>query len=730
MFIDVQFDMLKFEQKYRRGGLQLAKWIELNNEVKISKDGMYQFEKDKEAVRDYMINYVNKNTVFFHDIEEKIDYMIENEYWDEKLLGLYSPEQLKQLFKKAYSYKFRFPSFMSAFKFYNNYALKTDDQSKFLERYEDRIVISALYAGKIYESKGRQQMFEEALDQIDNMIKQNYQPATPTFLNAGVSRGGEKVSCFLLSSPDSTEGIEYINYAAAQLSRRGGGVGINLTRLRAMGESIKGTEGVSGGVVGVTKMLEEKFSYYNQNGKRDGSGVVYLNIFHADINRFLDTKKVNADEKVRLKTLSIGVVAPNKFFELAEQGKPYFVFYPHNVKKVTGVELNDMDMDEWYEKLISNPAIRKDKLDPRQMLTKIAQIQQQSGYPYWMFIDNANEVHALKDIGRIDMSNLCNEIYQLNKPSILSDNLYDGQSNWGFDISCNLGSLNIVNIMKHKDIARAVKLAVNALNVVVNETNISSVPTVANGNKSIRSIGLGAMNLHGFFAKNGIFYDSKEAIEFADILFMMIRYYAIQRSMEISRDLGITFDEFEKSEYAKGRNGNVFPQYLKKNFAPKLAKVKELFDGIYIPNQEDWEKLMIDVGRYGMANGYLMAIAPTGSISYVQSATASITPITEQIETRTYGDSVTHYPMPYMTNENMFLYTSAYEIDMFKYIDLVAVIQKHVDQGISTTLFVDSNKTTEDLVMYYVYAQKKGLKGLYYTRTKLLSVDECVTCTV
>ncbi|MGG0794765.1 class 1b ribonucleoside-diphosphate reductase subunit alpha [Brevibacillus laterosporus] len=710
--------------------MSLARWIELNNEVKIVKDGLYQFEKDKEAVRDYMINFVNKNTMFFHDFEEKLDYMIENNYWDSGLTDLYTMEQLKTVFNRAYSYKFRFPSFMSAFKFYNNYALKTDDQANFLERYEDRVAMNALFIGKIYESVSQQAMFEEALCQVDNMMKQNYQPATPTFLNAGVSRGGEKVSCFLLSTPDSTEGIEYVNNSSAQLSRRGGGVGINLTRIRAMGESIKGTEGVSGGVVGVAKMLEEKFSYYNQNGKRDGSGVVYLNLFHADINRFLDTKKVNADEKVRLKTLSIGVVAPNKFFELAERGEPYYVFYPHNVRKVTGVELNDMDMNVWYEKLINNPAIKKDMLDPRLMLTKIAQIQQQSGYPYWMFIDNANKVHALKDIGRIDMSNLCNEIYQFNKHSLISNNMYDDKSNWGYDISCNLGSLNVVNVMENKDIENAVKLAVNALNVVVNETNIESVPTVAKGNNNIRSMGLGAMNLHGYFAKNEMFYDSDEALEFSNIFFMMVRYYAIQRSMEIARDFGIKFARFEESEYAKGREGNVFPQYLNKDFNPETIKVQRLYDGINIPTKSDWEKLMLDVQKYGMANGYLMAIAPTGSISYVQSATASITPITEQIETRTYGDSVTHYPMPYMTNENMFFYTPAYEVNMFKYIDLVATIQKHVDQGISTTLFVDSNQTTEDLVKYYIYAQKKGLKGLYYTRTKLLGVDECASCTV
>lgn len=708
----------------------MANWIRLNNEVKIIKNGMYQFEKDKEAVRDYMINFVNRNTVFFHDLREKINYMIKNDYWDANLFDMYSYKQIKSIFQKAYSFKFRFPSFMSAFKFYNNYALKTNDQTKFLERYEDRVAVSAMYFGKLYARYGNDAMYQEAMRQVVNLMEQNYQPATPTFLNAGVSRGGDKVSCFLISIPDSTEGINYALNASAQLSRRGGGVGINLTRLRAMGEPIRGTEGVAGGVIGVAKMLEETFTYFNQNGKRDGSGVAYLNIFHADINRFLDTKKVNADEKIRLKTLSIGIIAPNKFFELAEEGKPYFVFYPYNVYKEYGIELNDMDMNEWYDKLVNNPNIKKDRLDPRQMLNKVAQIQQQSGYPYWIFIDNANAVHPLKDIGRIEMSNLCTEIFQLQKPSDIKLNMYDGMSEWGQDISCNLGSLNIVNVMENKKIKEAVHLAVNALNVVVDDTNIEAVPTVENGNKKVRSIGLGVMNLHGFYAKNEIFYDSREARDFANTFMATVRFHAIERSMEIARDMGIVFSDFDKSEYAKGENGNVFPQYLNRSFEPKTEKVKKLFEGIHIPTPEDWKRLMEDVQKYGMANGYLLAIAPTGSISYVQNATASVAPITEQIETRTYGDSVTHYPMPYMTNENMFFYQTAYEIDPYKYIDLVATIQRHVDQGISTTLFVDSNKTTEDLVKLYIYANKKGLKGLYYTRTKLLGVDECVSCQV
>ena len=199
---------------------------------------------------------------------------------------------------------------------------------------------------------------------------------------------------------------------------------------------------------------------------------------------------------------------------------------------------------------------------------------------------------------------------------------------------------------------------------------------------------------------------------------------------------GKTFEGFEKSEYAKGKDSEVLNKYYTQDFTPKTYKVKELFQDIFVPTKEDWAKLLDEVKENGMYNAYLTAIAPTQSISYVQSATSSIMPITEQIEIRTYGDSTTIYPMPFLTNENVLYYQSAYRMNMMKVIDMVSVVQRHVDQGISTTLFVTDEKTTRDIAKYYIYAHKKGLKSLYYTRTKMTreatdgASKECVACSV
>lgn len=295
------------------------------------------------------------------------------------------------------------------------------------------------------------------------------------------------------------------------------------------------------------------------------------------------------------------------------------------------------------------------------------------------------------------------------------------------DISCNLASLNIANVMKHKTFEKTVSAAVDGLIAVVEETNITEVPSVAKANQEMRSIGLGAMNLHGYLASNKIMYESEEAKDFANSFFMTVRYYATKRAMEIARDTGKVFKDFDKSEYAKG---TALAKYTVNDYSPKLDKVKWLFDGVYIPTKEDWAQLIEDVKTHGLTASYLLAIAPTGSISYLSNATASVSPITQKMEMREYGDSTTVYPMPYMNDGNYFFYKEAYDMSMFKYLDLIRVIQEHIDQGISTTLYVKSDMTTRELARLYIYAHKIGLKTLYYTRTKLLSVEECVSCAV
>lgn len=698
-------------------GWQQLRHIELNNELmQRGNDGFYQLEKDREAVAVFM-EEVQSNTMTFGSVKERMDYLIENDFY-ENVYETYTVEQVDEVFRLAYDADFQFASYMAISKFYKDYALKTNDKSMYLEQYPDRVAVVALSLG--------QGDFELAKRLTVSMMDQRLQPATPTFLNAGKSRRGEMVSCFLLEMDDALNSINFILGTCMQLSKIGGGVAVNLSKLRGRGEPIKGVEGAAKGVMPVLKLLEDAFSYADQMGQRKGSGAAYYNIFGWDINEFLDCKKINADEKARIKTLSIGLIVPNVFYKLAEENKPLTVFAPYSVYKEYGVHLDDMDLDDMYEELLANDRIKKKTvMSAREMLTKIAMIQMESGYPYIMNKTNANNNHALKDLGSVKMSNLCTEIFQLQETSTISN--YGEMDIIRRDISCNLASLNIVNVMERKMIRESVHEGIEAITAVSDMTRVENAPGVQKANRELHSVGLGAMNLNGYLAKNRIAYESEEAKDFARTFFMMMNFYSLEKSMEIAKETGKTFLGFEQSEYAKG---TYFNKYLTNDYSPRTEKAKLLFEGMHIPTPEDWADLQQKVQKHGVYHAYRLAIAPTQSISYIQNATSSVMPIVEHIETRTYANSTTYYPMPYLSQENYFYYKSAYVIDQFKVIDLIAEIQEHIDQGISTVLHVNSNISTRELARYYIYAAKKGLKSLYYTRTKHLTVEECISCAV
>ncbi|WP_436881880.1 class 1b ribonucleoside-diphosphate reductase subunit alpha [Staphylococcus gallinarum] len=690
--------------------------IELNNEVTKRKDnGFFNLEKDQEALTVYLEEIQDK-TIYFDSELERLHYLVDNDFYFD-VFEVYSEADLQEITDFAKQIEFNFASYMSASKFFKDYALKTNDKSQYLEDYKQHVVIVALYLANGHKATAKQF--------ISAMIEQRYQPATPTFLNAGRARRGELVSCFLLEVDDSLNSINFIDATAKQLSKIGGGVAINLSKLRARGEAIKGIKGVAKGVLPVAKSLEGGFSYADQLGQRPGAGAVYLNIFHYDVEEFLDTKKVNADEDLRLSTISTGLIVPSKFFDLAKEGKDFHMFAPHTVYKEYGVTLDDIDLEAYYDELVDNPNIDKKKKDAREMLNMIAQTQLQSGYPYLMFKDNANKVHANSDIGQIKMSNLCTEIFQLQETSIIND--YGTEDEIKRDISCNLGSLNIVNVMESGKFKDSVHTGMDALTVVSDEADIQNAPGVKKANSELHSVGLGVMNLHGYLAKNKIGYESEEAKDFANIFFMMMNYYSIERSMEIAKERQETYVGFEKSDYA---NGKYFDFYTSQTFAPQYEKVRKLFDGLEIPTPEDWKALQQQVETHGLFHAYRLAIAPTQSISYVQNATSSVMPIVDQIERRTYGNAETFYPMPFLSPETMWYYKSAFNTDQMKLIDLISTIQTHVDQGISTILYVNSEISTRELSRLYVYAHHKGLKSLYYTRNKLLSVEECTSCSI
>jgi ribonucleoside-diphosphate reductase alpha chain len=678
---------------------------------------------------------VNPNTVFFYTLDEKIDYLLEHDYIEEEMINRYSREFIKGLFKKLYDHKFRFRSFMGAYKFYRQYAMKTNDGKRYLERYEDRIAFNALYL-----ANGDEKLAD---DIAQEMIAQRYQPATPTFLSAGKKRRGEMVSCFLLTIDDSMNGIGRAINSALQLSRIGGGVGLSLSNLRSSGDPIKKIENAAAGVVPVMKLFENAFSYSNQLGQRSGAGVVYLNVFHPDIVDFLSVRKENADEAVRIKSLSLGVVIPHKFYELAIKNDYMYLFSPYDVEREYGKPFSHVNITEEYDNMVANSNIRKTKIKARDLETEVSKLQDESGYPYVINIDHANEANALE--GMIIQSNLCTEVLQVQKESILNDD--QSYKILGNDISCNLGSTNITNLMSSPNFGKSVRIMTRALTQVSDNSNIEAVPSVRNGNEMYHSIGLGAMNLHGYLAKNQVHYGSPESIEFTSVYFLLLNYWTLYESNQIAKERNHSFHEFDLSKYA---SGEYFNKYTEKDWSIKNNRVKELFKGIQIPTKEDWQQLKESVMEYGLYNSYRLAVAPTGSISYVNEATSSIHPLIQKIEERQEGKTgKVYYPAPYLSDETISYYTSAYDTDMRKVIDVYAAAQEHIDQGLSLTLFMRSEipkgmyewkgeetaKTTRDLTILRHYAWNKKIKSLYYVRTytddgEEIGVNECKSCSI
>ncbi|MXR13670.1 class 1b ribonucleoside-diphosphate reductase subunit alpha [Mesomycoplasma flocculare] len=689
---------------------QQESYISLNANAKLYAKHPDSYKFDLLAAKKYIEEEINPKFKFFASFKERINFLVSQKYYDPEVISQYSFTELEKLNEKAWSYNHFFPSFMGAFKFYSTYGLKSNDNLTYFEHFPDRVLLNSLFLGK-----GNFKNAEKILEQI---MLGRFQPATPTFLNAGKLKRGEFVSCYLIRVEDNMESISRAITTSLQLSKRGGGVSVLLTNLREQGAPIKDIQNQATGVIPVMKILEDSFSYANQLGQRQGAGAVYLNVHHPDILAFLDTKRENADEKIRIKSLSLGVLIPNITFELAKNNEKMALFSVYDVEKVYKKAFSDISITEKYYEMLENPNIKKTFILARKLFKIIAELHFESGYPYILFEDTVNKENAHPD--RVVMSNLCSEITQPSTPSTFLADLSFKKT--GQDICCNLGSINIDKAMESGvNFEEMVYYAVLSLDIVSRNSDLSVAPSIEKGNKLNHAIGLGAMNLHGFFAKNEINYDSVEALDFTNIFFYCLAFASFKASQKLAQIYG-PFAGFEKTKFA---TGEYFDKYIKTDpntFLPKTTTIKELFAkyNVFIPTQKDWIELVKQIRKTGIANSHLMAVAPTGSISYLTSCTPSLQPVVAPVEVRKEGKLGRIYVPSYKLSHKTynFYQKGAYELGPIPIINIVAEAQKHVDQAISMTLFMTDKATTRDLNLAYIYAFKKGCKSIYYVRIR------------
>ncbi|MBU4691155.1 class 1b ribonucleoside-diphosphate reductase subunit alpha [Mycoplasma zalophi] len=712
-------------------------YLAFNALTKFSK-GKDVYENDQKAIEIYMQKTIRPAMKKFDNIHARMDYLVKNHYYEEEVVNNVNKKQLEELYEVIKEYNHHFRSFMGAVKFYNSYCLKSFDGKEFLETYSERALMNALFLGN-----GN---FEDTKNILKEILSGRLQPATPTFLNAGKKQRGEYVSCYLIRIEDNMESIARAVSTSLQLSKRGGGVSLLLTNLREFGAPIKNIQGQATGVVPVMKILEDSFSYANQLGQRQGAGAVYLHAHHPDIMQFLDTKRENADEKIRIKSLSLGVVVPDITFELAKENKDMALFSPYDVEKVYGKPMSDISVTQEYYNMLNNDKITKKFISARKFFQTVAELHFESGYPYILFDDTVNRRNPNQ--GRIVMSNLCSEIVQSSSETTYNADL--SINKLGQDISCNLGSLNIDKMMEAgARFEESIYYSIKALDHVSRFSNLDSAPSIKNGNSKNHALGLGAMNLHGFLASNGIYYNSPEALEFTDLFFYTVAYYAFKASNKLAKEYNKTYDNFTTSKYA---NGSYFKKYTENDpqeYMFKTEKIKNIFESrnIKIPTQQDWIELSNEIQKTGLANSHLMAIAPTGSISYLSSCTPSLQPVVAPIEIRKEGKLGRVYSSAYKLDENNYKYyeQGAYELGPDPIIDIAAKAQKHIDQAISLTLFMNDKATTRDLNKAYIRAFKQGCSSIYYVRIRqevlegsenidwneqTASLLECESCTI
>lgn len=537
-------------------------------------------------------------------------------------------------------------------------------------------------------------------------------PATPTLSNARKPHS-QLSSCFVATVDDSLDSIfDFVN-TFAQLSKYGGGVGADLSRIRAQGSEIRGFKNVAGGVVPWIRILNDTAVAVDQLGIRKGALSLTLNIYHSDIFDFLNLKTNSGDDRRKAHDIFPSVGLTDNFMRAVEERSDYFLFDPYQVKKHLGYEISDYFGEEFemrYQEVLDDDRIEKTKVPAMTLMKAILKSSFETGLPYVFFRDTANKSNPNKHCGVVRSTNLCVEIIQNMSPTtvkrqvVLDDGTISVEKDPGDLVVCNLSSLNLMKVHKEEDIQRVVPVQVRMLDNVI-DLNFYPVQEAKVTNRKYRAIGVGTMNYHGLLANEGLVWESEEHLEYVDKLYEKISYHAINASADLAEEKG-EYSMFKGSDWDKG----------------------EFFGGRDLGDRMDWDGLRAKVKEKGLRNGYLMAVAPTGSISLISGATAGIDPIFAKIERTEKTNGVIVSAVPNLNDSTYWLYKEAHKIDQNWVVKAAAQRQKWIDQSQSLNLFVTSDAKARDLLGYYTNAWKEGCKTVYYMRSKAVEVEECESC--
>lgn len=579
----------------------------------------------------------------------------------------------------------------------------------------------------------------------DVISKFEVMTATPTLANARSTRH-QLSSCYVGSMPDSIEGIFDSYKEMALLSKYGGGIGWDFSKIRSLGSFIDGHKNAAGGVVPFLKITNDVAVAVDQLGTRKGAIATYLEVWHIDVNDFIDLRKNSGEERRRTHDLFPALWICDLFMKRVSENALWSLFDPYECGELT--DLYGEEFEKKYIELEENPDIFKEKINAKDLWKKILTNYFESGLPFLCFKDNANRVNPNSHKGIIRSSNLCTEIFQNTMPTsysvkvefddgsfghyeqneevkldsgvikkankLTSLDSIDNKSifiterigSGGETAVCNLASINLSKINTKEDIARVVPIAIRMLDNVI-DLNFYPSRKVRATNLKNRAIGLGVMGEAEMLATSQIEWGSKEHFEKIDKLMELISFNAIESSSNLALEKG-SYEEFSGSNWSKG----IFPIDLANTEALKLTE-RTLLDVC------DWDSLREKVKKDGLRNGYLMAIAPTSSISILVGTTQTIEPIYRKKWYEENLSGMIPNVVPNLTLNTYNFYKNAYEIEQLDIIKAAAIRQKWIDQGQSVNIFMDLSKASgKYLNEIYTLAWKLGLKSTYYLRSQ------------
>lgn len=665
----------------------------------------------KQLYEEVMINRAEAEKRPYTNLYGLISKLVSLNIYDDTILSAYSKEELENAENMIDPTRDKLFTYIGLKTLADRYLAKGFNHEIY-ELPQERWMLIALFLMRDENPTNRLQLVEEAYWALSNLYMT---VATPTLANAGKSYG-QLSSCFIDTIDDSLRGIFDSNTDAATVSKGGGGLGIYLGKIRARGSDIKGFKGNSSGVIPWMKQLNNTAVSVDQLGQRQGAIAVYLDIWHKDILEFLDAKLNNGDERMRTHDLFTGVCLPDLFMERVEKREDWYLFDPHEVRKIKGYSLEDFydetvgsgSFREKYADCVEDERLSKKSIPAIEIMKRIMKSQLETGTPFMFYRDTVNRLNPNSHKGMVYASNLCTEIMQnMSATVVTSEEAEDGEivirKTPGDFVVCNLSSLSLAKVINDQVLKRVIDIQIRMLDNVI-DLNRIDVPQAELTNKKYRAVGVGTFGWHHLLAKEGIKWESEEAVSYADNLYEIINFHVINASCELAREKG-RYPAFSGSDW---ETGNYFS---KRNYS-----------------SEEWNSLKKRVNMHGLRNGYLIAVAPNSSTSIIANSTPSVDPIFKKF----YSEEKKNYKIPVtapdLNADTTWFYKSAFLIDQTWSIEQNAARQRHVDQSISFNLYVNHNIKAKDLLHLHMLSFKKGLKTTYYTRSTSIELEGCESC--